>query len=139
MPALRNATAMEEGDTLVNALIGGAVTFVAGNFVPMAPVFGGGVAGYLEGGDRMDGVRVGAYSGLIAFLPVLAFAFALTSIIGVGFGFGLFTNPEAAAGGLLGIAVLLFILVIAFVYFVGGGAAGGWLGNYVKYDTDVDL
>lgn len=130
---------MEEGDTLVNSLIGGGVTFVAGNFVPMAPVFGGGVAGYLEGGDRMDGVRVGAYSGFIAFLPMLAFAFFLTSIIGFGFGFGLFANPDAAAGGLFGIVFLLFMMAFMFVYFVGGGAAGGWLGNYVKYDTDVDL
>lgn len=130
---------MEEGDTLVNALIGGAITFVAGNFVPFAPVFGGGVAGYLEGGDRMDGVRVGAYSGLIAFVPILALGFVLTSIIGFGFGIGIISGTGAAGAGLVGIVFLFFFLVIGFAYFVGGGAVGGWLGNYVKYETDIDV
>lgn len=130
---------MDEGDTLVNALIGAAITFVTGNFVPFAPVLGGGVAGYLEGGDRMDGVRVGAYSGLIAFVPVLALWFVLTSVIGFGFGLGIIGGADTGLAGIVGIVVLLFVLVFGFAYYVGGGAAGGWLGNYVKYDTDVDL
>lgn len=136
---------MEEGDTLVNAAIGGAVTFVAGSFVPFAPILGGGVAGYVEGGDRMDGVKVGAYSGAIAYVPSLAITLLIVSFLGVaglGFGLGLFGLDDAGLGaaGLLGAVVLFFVyLVASFAYFVGGGALGGWVGNYVKYDTDVDF
>lgn len=135
---------MEEGDTLVNAVLGGAVTFVTGNFVPLAPVLGGAVAGYLQGGTRREGLRVGAYSGLIAFVPLVFVAIAISSvfgIVGIGFGLGVFGSgaPGLGAAGFLGILFVLIFLVMAFVYFVGGGAIGGWLGNYVKYDTDVDL
>lgn len=135
---------MEEGDTLVNAVLGGVVSFLTGNFVPFAPVLGGAVAGYLEGGTRRDGVRVGALSGLIAFVPVMAVAVVISSIlgaVGLGFGLGIFGGgaPGLGAAGFLGALFVLFLLVMAVVYFVGGGALGGWLGNYVKYETDVDL
>ncbi len=33
--------------------------------VPLAPLLGGGIAGYLEGGERDDGVRVGLLSGVV--------------------------------------------------------------------------
>lgn len=133
---------MEEDNTLANAALGGVVTFLTGNFVPLAPVLGGAVAGYLQGGTRQEGMRVGAYSGLIAFVPLVLLAMAISSLIGVvGIGFGVFGPeiPGLGAAGLLGFLLLGLFLVMAFAYFVGGGAVGGWLGNYVKYETDVDL
>ncbi|GAB3683872.1 hypothetical protein GCM10028857_12110 [Salinarchaeum chitinilyticum] len=135
---------MEEGDTLANALVGGAITFFTGNFVPLAPVLGGAVAGYLEGGSRRDGMRVGAYSGFVAFVPLLVLAFVISSIFGVlglGFGLGVFGpgGPGLGIAGFVGALFLVLFVVLSFVYFVGGGALGGWLGNYVKYDTDVEL
>ena len=79
---------MAEGDTLVDALIGGVVSIVL-SFTALSPILGGAVAGYLQGGDRGAEIRVGAYAGLVAAVTI------------------------------------------------GLSALGGWLGNYVKYDTDV--
>ncbi|AGN00333.1 hypothetical protein L593_01910 [Salinarchaeum sp. Harcht-Bsk1] len=125
---------MGEGDTLLNAVIGGGFTIVTGNLIPLAPVVGGGIAGYLEGGSREDGVRVGVYAGLISLIPVLVFAFLVSSLFGL---FGLFAGEV-----LPGIAgTIFFVVALAFgvLYFVGGAAIGGWLGNYVKYETDVEI
>ncbi|WP_248515393.1 DUF5518 domain-containing protein [Salinarchaeum laminariae] len=133
---------MDEGDTLANALVGGAVTFFTGNFVPFAPVLGGAIAAYLEGGSRRDGVRVGAYSGFIAYVPLLALTVVVSSVLGVvGFGIGFLNRGGVGLGiaGFLGAIVFLLILVVSFLYFVGGGALGGWLGNYLKHDSDLDL
>jgi hypothetical protein len=38
-----------------------------------------------------------------------------------------------------GFVILLFVFLFAVVYIVGLSAVGGWLGNYVRYDTDVDI
>lgn len=133
---------MAEGDTWVNALIGAVVTIVGSGFVPFAAVVGGGVAGYLEGGDREQGVRVGAYAGLIALIPIALFAFlALTvmSFAGLGFGPDTFMPGmfDVTFGAGLSFAFLLLALVIGLVYFVAFSAIGGWLGNYIKYETDI--
>ena len=123
---------MAEGDTLVNALIGAVVSILL-SFVPLSPVLGGMVAGYLQGGDSGDGVRVGAASGLIALLPLVGFGVLV-------FGFGAF---YLAGGfpmhlGVVGIVLLiLVVLVVAGLYTVGLAALGGWLGNYVLTDTDL--
>jgi len=52
---------MTEGDTLENAIVGAVVTALTASFVPFAPVAGGAVAGYLQGRDREEGLRVGIY------------------------------------------------------------------------------
>jgi len=125
---------MDEGDTLRNALIGGGFTIVTGSVVPLAPVVGGAIAGYLEGGSREDGVRVGLYAGLIALVPLVLFAFLASSLLGV---VGLVAGTILP--GIAGAIFLVVALVGGVLYFVVGSALGGWLGNYVKYDTDVDL
>ncbi|QPV62286.1 DUF5518 domain-containing protein [Halosimplex litoreum] len=125
---------MDEGNTLVNALIGAVVSTVAGFFLPFAPLFGGALAGYFQGGTRSDGLRVGAISGAIALLPSLALGFLVLSV----FGFIALGSGEAAGLAIGGI-ILLFLFVFAVLYFVGLSALGGWIGNYVKYDTDIDV
>lgn len=131
---------MAEGETLLNSIIGGGVTILTGSFVPFAPFFGGAVAGYLEGGDRKDGLRVGAYAGAIALLPLVAIAFLFSGLLGVvGFGIFLSGDPGGGAAGILAILFFGFVFVLSLVYFVGLSAAGGWVGNYVKYDTDIDV
>jgi hypothetical protein len=125
---------MAEGETLVNAVLGAVVSVVLAPLVPFAPVVGGMVAGYLEGGDRSAGLRVGALSGGVALVPLLVlgvvlanvFVFVLSGAVGV---------PRAVGG--LGLVVLLLGTVFLAVYTVGLSTAGGWLGNYVRYDTDV--
>lgn len=123
---------MAEGDTLVNALVGGAVAIFL-SFLPLSPVLGGAVAGYLQGGDRGDGARVGAYAGLVAFLPLVGFG-----VLALGVGAFLVGIDVPFALGVVGLLLLsLFGLVLAGLYTVGLGALGGWLGNYVLTDTDL--
>lgn len=128
---------MAEGDTGVNALIGAVVTVVASGTM-VGPVVGGAVAAYLEGGSRDDGLRVGVYSGLIALVPFLlfaAFAVSMLGLMGGGFmgpGHGMF-----GLGFAFGSVAFLFVLLFWLVYVLGLSALGGWLGNYLKYDTDI--
>lgn len=105
--------------TWLNALLGAAATvFLA--FLPFSPILGGGVAGYLEGGDTATGGRVGALSGIIATIPL-----ALLFVV-----FGGFFIIGAAGRGL----VLLFFIgvVVAGFYTVALSVVGGVLGVYMK-------
>jgi len=125
---------MDEGDTFVNALVGAVITAVASSFIPFAPVLGGALAGYFQGGTRSDGLKVGAISGGIALIPVLGILFLVFSF----FGFVALGSGEAA-GFAIGGVVVVFVFLFALVYTVGLSALGGWIGNYVKYDTGIDI
>lgn len=128
---------MAEGDTLLNALIGAVVGIVL-SFLPFSTVLGGGVAGYLHGGDRMDGLRVGALAGVMMLVPLVLFVFFFGGVFLFAGGFVL---PHQAFGlsGVFAVVALLFSLVFGLVYVVGLAVLGGYLGNYVKQDTDVDI
>ncbi|GGK81600.1 DUF5518 domain-containing protein [Haloarcula sebkhae] len=125
---------MGEGDTFVNAVIGAVATALLSGFVPLAPLLGGGLAGYLEGGKRADGVRVGFLSGVIGlaislvfFVVVFVFLAALLAFV-----------PDAlGVFGAMGLFVLVLGTLTTAAYFLGLSALGGWLGNYVKYDTTI--
>lgn len=117
---------MGQGDTVVNAVIGAVVTVLL-SFTGFSPVIGGAVAGYLQRESRGSGAKVGALSGVIAFVPFLLFGFFVFSLlfgVGMGGGFGLPGGPE-----LLIIFFILFPLIIAWN--VGLGALGGYLGTYL--------
>ena len=134
---------MSEGDTWVNSFIGGIITIVFGGFVPLMPLAGGAIAGYLQGGSRGDGLKVGAIAGLIAWVPfALLMVFAASLLNALNFDIPIF-GPEGvilgSIGDGLGTLLIGIAIVLGFVYFVGFGTIGGWLGNYVKYDTDVDI
>lgn len=75
--------AQREGEFCVNALIG-AVVMIVLSWIPFATVLGGGVAGYLHRGTRMEGARVGAVSGLIAAIPVFGVLALVFSVISFG-------------------------------------------------------
>ena len=119
---------MAEGDTFLNAVIGGIASIVL-SFVPLSPVLGWALAGYLQGGDRGEGVRVGAYAGVVAAVPLALFLLFGSVLAGIAF----------AGDALLGAGVVLFLvlIVVGGLYTIALGAVGGWLGNYVKYDTDL--
>jgi hypothetical protein len=125
---------MAEGDTLQNVLIGAAINVFGGPIIPGATVLGGAVAAYLQGGTREDGLKVGALTGVVSLLPLLLLGAVFGNVVLGVFvaGFGV---PRAFSG--FGIFLLLSVVVFAVVYTVLFSAAGGWLGNYVKYDTDL--
>ncbi|WP_435099337.1 DUF5518 domain-containing protein [Halarchaeum sp. P4] len=110
---------MADRSPLLNALLG-AVASVVLAFLPFSPVLGGALAGYLQGPDERDGLRVGALSGLIASVPIL-FVVLLAAV------FLPFVPLEVAAVG-----IVLVVLVVFFVvaYTVLLSAVGGWLGAY---------
>lgn len=122
---------MATGDTYVNALLGAVVTVVL-SFLPLSPLLGGLLAGYLEGGDREAGIRVGSLAGLIALVPFLAIAVFFGGLLGF---FLVGTVPVRV--GAIGIVLFLVLLVLAGLYTIGLGAVGGWLGTYVRADTEI--
>lgn len=112
--------------SLLNALIGGVVGVLL-SFIPFSTVLGGGVAGYLEGGDRMAGAKVGAIAGLIVFVPLLLVGLAVLVFIPVT------ATADAGLGIQLALWVsLLVIVLLAAVYTIGLSALGGVLGVYAK-------
>lgn len=116
----------------VSAVLGAVVSVVA-SFVPFSPVLGGGVAGYLHRGTREEGARVGAASGVLAAVPLVA---VLTLVFGA---LGFLTVVEnAAAGALLFLAVLLVAVGATLVLSAGLAALGGYLGAYVREETGGD-
>jgi len=124
---------MGQGDTLLNAGIGALVTVVF-SFTAFSPALGGAVASYLQREDSSAGVRVGALSGALAAIPFLVF------VVFIG-GF-LFAGPMMGGGpgvpGGFGF-LLLFGVLFAFVWSVGLGAVGGYLGVYIARETDISI
>ena len=126
-PSLENPTPppVDEQDpgrgtsTTLNAVLGGVVGIVL-SFVPLSPVLGGAVAGYLEGGDTDDGLRVGALAGLVALLPLSVIGFFLLFLLGFG--------ANSAVLGVLGLVAFLFVTI----YTVGLSALGGVIGVYAE-------
>lgn len=114
---------MGRGDTWLNALLGALVTIVLSVTV-FSPVLGGAVAGYLQGPDTGDGLRVGALSGVLAAIPgVLVFATLGTVVLGaLGFVEG------GALFGAVGLLVGAVILVVVVAYAVLLSALGGYVG-----------
>jgi hypothetical protein len=125
---------MGEGDTLLNALVGAAVTVVL-SFVGVSPLLGGAVPGSPQRGDRMDGARVGAISGVLASIPFLLLLFLALGFLGVVTGLPL--GPEAFGASLIGLVVVGFGLFVALAWSVGLSAVGGYLGVYVAEETEA--
>jgi hypothetical protein len=124
----REEMGVTEPDTATNAIVG-AVVSVVGGFIPLSPLLGGAVAGYLERADRTAGARVGGFSGLVASVPIFVlFAFLIGGLfvvsaeISVGIGAGVVALTLAAA------------LLVAVAYMVLLGAVGGYVGAYLNED-----
>jgi hypothetical protein len=114
--------------TLRNGAIGAVVGSVLG-FVPLvllvAPMIGGGVAGYLE----RDGPRRGAVAGAIAGLLMAALTTVITGMITVvRFGDLPFASPDVPLEGLALAAALSLLASIGQIVVAGiGGGLGGIL------------
>lgn len=127
----RNSVDTAAPDSITLAIVGGVVTIVT-SFVPLSPVLGGAVSGYLRGGDGRGGARVGAYAGLVAAIP-----FALLGLFVVG-GFAV-AVAELGLGGLgvfVGLAIV-FAMLVGVAYLVGLSALGGYVGvSFAKRNND---
>lgn len=118
----RPAEAEAGPDTLTNAIVGALVSAVT-SFVPLSPVLGGGVAAYLQGGDRGEGARVGGLSGLVGVAPVVVLLVLTAVVFGVA-------AAEVGVGGVVAAVVavaVLFATALAVLYAAVLGALGGYL------------
>ena len=115
-------TEVQQPDSVTLAIVGAIVTVVT-SFVPLSPILGGVVSGYLGGGEGTDGARVGAYAGLVAAVP-----FALLVLFLLG-GFGI-VAVELGLGGVAVVAALalVFSSLVGVGYLVGLSALGGYIG-----------
>ncbi|WP_136687724.1 DUF5518 domain-containing protein [Halorhabdus amylolytica] len=118
-------------NTLLNALIGAVVAVVLA-FVPFSPVLGGATAGYLQGGDQSDALRVGALSGLFASIPLVLLMMLLATVIPFLPAFGMPGSMTAIVGVF---ALLAFAVIL--LYSIGLGALGGALGRYIAREMDL--
>lgn len=122
--AVDSPTTEETSNTLLNALIG-AVAGIILSFVPLSTLLGGGIAGYLEGGDTSDGIRVGAYAGVMMLIPFLVFGLFMMMLF-TGVGPGAHFIPFGF--------MLVVMLLVGAAYTVGLSILGGYLGVYLKYE-----
>lgn len=126
---------MAGGETFTNALIGALVTIVATPVVPFAPLLGGAVSGYLQGGDSRDGVTVGVIAGVLALIPLLLILIVLGNLF-------LFLFALTGEGLLvllsgLGLVAVVFLILSGLIYVVFLSALGGWVGNYLKTEAKL--
>lgn len=109
---------------ILNAVIGAVVSILSSSVIgPLGPILGGGVAGYLE---RQDGPTVGAFSGVIASLP-------LALLVLFAGAFFLFIPEQLLAGVGILVAIVAFVLILVVSALLG--ALGGYLGVYVRSET----
>ncbi|MDZ7851053.1 MAG: DUF5518 domain-containing protein [Halodesulfurarchaeum sp.] len=115
---------------VLNAIIGGIAGVIL-SFIPLSPILGGAIAGYLQDGTGENGVKVGAGAGLVMLLPFLFIGFFLVMILGFGgisHTYGMEFGATPFFVGLIG----LFAIALTALYTVGLSALGGYLGVYVR-------
>lgn len=133
-PDSESARSSDARSPVLNAIVGGIAGVIL-SFIPLSPVLGGGVAGYLQDGSGESGVKVGAGAGLVMLLPFLALGFFLLMILGFGgmsFAYGMHFGATPLFVGLIGIVAI----AITAVYTVGLSALGGYLGVYVRREMN---
>jgi len=111
-------------DTYRSSAILGAVATTILSFVPLSPILGGGLAGYLEQPVTGRPVSVGALSGFLAMAPALI----LVGFVTVGLYSGLATVQETGLGFVV-VAGMFFGLLVLAAYGAGLGALGGFAGG----------
>jgi hypothetical protein len=104
-------------DVLAAAGVGAFVTLFLW-YIPLSPLLGGAVAGFLGAGSMEEARAVGMLSG--ALVPVLGLVAALAAFLVAGATvFGQFP---------FGPVVAFLVAVVSVVYAVGLGRIGGWVG-----------
>jgi len=102
-------------------VIGGVVSTIA-YFVPVinviAPIFGGGVSGYLQHQGASGGMKAGAVKGLIMVIPAVLLGIVASGIL---------AQIPVIGGYLAGSVVLIAVVIVVHSVFLGlfGGLFGG--------------
>jgi hypothetical protein len=122
------ATRREGRGAPISALAGGLVTFVT-VFLPLAPVVGGAIAGYLRAGDARTGAWTGALAGLVTVLLLAGLASGVLALLPVPFGAGPFPDPLGLALGIGGLLLATYVLVLSTV--------GGVCGSFAASEVDI--
>lgn len=122
--AHRRATAEEPASSYGTVAVIGAFFTAVLSFIPISPVFGGAIAGYLERTSSGRSVSVGALAGLLPALLTVA----VTLFILGGFIAGLLAIGEGTWAIVVGAVLLLAALFVAIVSAVLG-ALGGYVGG----------
>lgn len=119
----RAAAGESVSNYLAHALLGAMVSALT-SFIPLSPVIGGGLAGYLERGDSERTTSVGAASAVLMSAPFL--------VLGLFAAAGLAAGFAAIGDGGLG-AMMAVVVVVAGLASLGVtvllGAGGGWVGG----------
>lgn len=134
VPESESTTSADARSPALNAIIGGIVGIIL-SFIPLSPVLGGGIAGYLQHGTRESGMKVGAGAGLVMLLPFLAIGVFFVMILGFGgisYSYGMHLGATPIFVGIIG----MFAIAITAVYTVGLSALGGYLGVYVRNEMN---
>lgn len=115
------------GDPVSNypahALLGAVVSAMT-SFVPLSPVIGGGLAGYLERGDSERTTSVGAASAAVMSAPFLVLGLFAAAGLAAGFA----AIGDGGLGGTMAVVVVVAGLASLGVT-VLLGAGGGWVGG----------
>lgn len=101
----------------------GAMVGTLLSFVPLSPLIGGAVAGYLDPDESASGLGNGAIAGLLGMLPVVVWS----GITGIG----VVMNLDGELTGLAAILGAVF-LVFTLIYFIGLSALGGYIGGKLR-------
>ena len=118
----RDAGADGTMGTAAKALVGAAVTVLSATVVPLAPLLGGGVAGYLRAGEAGDGLLVGALAGGVAVPALLALVVLLVLPV------------YRTLGGTTGLGGVAVLVAAGTGYVVGLSTVGGHVGRRVADD-----
>lgn len=103
------------------AAVVGAVATGLLSFLPLSPVFGGGIAAYLDLPDTDRSVRLGALSGALAAVPAVVIL-AFTTV-------GLYTGLSVLDDGWIRVTTVMWMgvsVLITVVASVGLGGVGGY-------------
>ena len=119
----RKAAGEPTSDYPAHALLGAVVSTLT-SFIPLSPIIGGGLAGYLERGDSTRTVSVGVASAVLLSAP--AFVIGLFGTVGLFLGFG-----EIGGGRFVPMSVILLIVggLVSLGVTCLLGATGGWIGG----------
>lgn len=112
-----------------NAVIGTAITLFTAA-LPLSPILGGAVTGYLEGGPARNRARLGGLAGGLAALPLTLLVLFLGGAVVI-----VTLELELGTVGIIGIGGLLIGYATAVLYLIVLSALGAYLTTLLTDDT----